>query len=271
MQYHFLTQHTENGVVILTFTEPLLNADAVKEAVSVINAGESRAVILDCQAVRSLVGDSLSNLLKLRSKLTDEDGRLVICNVAPDFAEVLSVTRLNRILKIRSNVESAVACMNEPAESTTYSHTQKAPLGLPIYALAVVFLAVGWFVQDVPPIPWLFPPIGVLMLVVAASFHHLTVEDQGDVLSVRFGPVPLFRRNVRYTDIEMVEVGRTTLLDGWGIHMSIRGGWVWNLWGRDCVFVHFRNGGTLRIGTDDAENLAGFLNGKIGQQRQGVS
>ena len=101
------------------------------------------------------------------------------------------------------------------------------------------------------------------MLVLAASFHHLSVMDHGDVLAIRFGPVPLFRRIVRYTDIEKVEVGRTTLLDGWGIHMSIRGGWVWNLWGRDCVVVHFRNGGTLRIGTDDSEKLAGFLEGKL--------
>ena len=153
MQYHFFTQQTVNGVVILTFTEPLLNADAVKEAVSVINAGESRNVILDCQAVRSLLGDSLSNLLKLNRSVTEEDGRLVICHVAPDFADVLRVTRLNRILKIRPNVESAVACMNEPAESTTYSHTQKAPLCLLIYVLAVVFLALGFLIQDAPPIP----------------------------------------------------------------------------------------------------------------------
>lgn len=144
-----------------------------------------------------------------------------------------------------------------------YCHTQKAPLCLLIYALAVVFLALGWFIQDAPPIPWLFPPIGLLMLVLAASFHHLTVEDQGDVLSVRFGPIPLFRKTVQYSDIVKVEVGRTLLLDGLGIHMSIRGGWVWNLWGRDCVVVHFRNGGVFRIGTDDAENLAGFLEGKI--------
>ena len=68
-----------------------------------------------------------------------------------------------------------------------------ATLGYADYALAVVFLALGWFVQDAPPIQWLFPPIGLLMLVLAASFHHLKVEDQGDVLSVRFGPVPLFR------------------------------------------------------------------------------
>jgi hypothetical protein len=154
--------------------------------------------------------------------------------------------------------------MEALAEKPEYSHTQKAPLCLLIYALAAVFVALGWFVQDAPPIPWLFPPIGLLMLVVAASFHHLTVEDQGDVLSVRFGPVPMFRKTVKYSDIVKVEVGRTLLLDGLGIHMSIRGGWVWNLWGRVCVVVSFKNGGTLRIGTDDAENLAGFLEGKIG-------
>ena len=144
----------------------------------------------------------------------------------------------------------------------TYSHTQKAPLCLLVYALAAVFVALGWVVQDAPPIPWVFPPIGLLMLVVAASFHHLTVEDQGDVLSVRFGPVPLFRKTVKYSDIVKVEVGQTLLLAGLGIHMSIRGGWVWNIWGRDCVVVHLKKG-TLRIGTDDAKYLAGFLKSRI--------
>ena len=67
----------------------------------------------------------------------------------------------------------------------------------------------------------------------------------------------------RYSDIVKVEVGRTFLLDGWGIHMSIRGGWVWNLWGRDCLVVRFKKGGTLRIGTDDAENLAALLRKRI--------
>ena len=80
-----------------------------------------------------------------------------------------------------------------------------------------------------------------------------------------FGPLPLFRRTVRYADIEKVEVGRTLLLDGWGIHYSVRGGWVWNLWGRDCVVVHLRKS-ILRIGTDDAPNLARFIEGKVAHQ-----
>ena len=153
--------------------------------------------------------------------------------------------------------------MTTDTNTPGYSHTQKAPLCLLVYALAAIFLVLGWFIKDAPPIPWLFPPIGLLMLVIAASFHHLTVEDRIDVLSVHFGPIRLFRRTVNYSDIVKVEVGRTLLLDGLGIHMSIRGGWVWNLWGRDCVVVSFRNGGTLRIGTDDAENLTRFLKGKI--------
>jgi len=155
------------------------------------------------------------------------------------------------------------AAMTVDPKSVAYSHTQKSPLCLLIYALALVFLALGWFVQDAPPIRWLFPPIGLLMFVLAASIHHLTVIDQGEVLAIRFGPMQLFRRTLSYADIEKVEVGRTLILDGWGIHYSIRGGWVWNLWGRTCVVVHFKNGGTLRIGTDDAENLVEFLRSKV--------
>jgi hypothetical protein len=153
----------------------------------------------------------------------------------------------------------------EAADSTRpeYSHTQRAPLCLLIYALAVVFTVLGYMVEEAPPIQWLFPPIGLLMFVVAASFHHLIVKDRGDGLAIRFGPVPLFRKAVQYSDIVAVEVGRALLLDGWGIHMSIRGGWVWNIWGRDCVVLHLKKG-TLRIGTDDAKNLAGFIEQRIG-------
>jgi hypothetical protein len=144
----------------------------------------------------------------------------------------------------------------------TYRHTQRAPLCLLLYAIAVVLILVGWFLKSVPPFPYLYPPLGILILVFAASFHQLTVQDQGERLSIGFGPIPLFHRSVNYEDIESAEVGRTTILDGWGIHLSLRGGWVWNIWGRDCVVLRLKRG-TLRVGTDDAENLAGFLRSKV--------
>ncbi len=98
------------------------------------------------------------------------------------------------------------------------------------------------------------------MLVLAPSFHHLTVADKGDHLEIRFGPVSLFRKRILYENMRQVEVGRTTIFEGWGIHLSLRGGWVWNIWGRNCVVVTHR--GITRIGTDDAENLAAFLRTK---------
>jgi hypothetical protein len=146
-----------------------------------------------------------------------------------------------------------------------YSHTQKAPLCLILYGSALACVALAWLVGETPGF-FIGGGVGLLIALLGPAFHHLTVVNQGDVLAIRFGPVPLFRRTVRYTDIEKVEVGRTLILEGWGIHYSIRGGWVWNLWGRVCVVVHFKNGGVLRIGTDDAENLARFLEGKIAQQ-----
>jgi hypothetical protein len=139
-----------------------------------------------------------------------------------------------------------------------YSHTQKSPLCLILYGSVLACFALAWIVGG-PPVNVITAAVALLIVVLASAFHYLKVVDAGDRLAIRFGPLPLFRRTVQYADIVKVEVGRTLILDGWGIHYSVRGGWVWNLWGRDCVVAHLKNGGVLRIGTDDAENLAAFL------------
>jgi hypothetical protein len=146
-----------------------------------------------------------------------------------------------------------------------YSHTQKAPLCWIIFGGALGFFALAGFIDPANTALVVSDlVIGVIAALSAACFHHLAVFHQGDSLRIRFGPIPLFRRTARYADIDKVAVGRTLLIEGWGVHYSIfRGGWVWNLWGRDCVVVKWKKGSVLRIGTDDAENLARFLEGKI--------
>jgi hypothetical protein len=150
------------------------------------------------------------------------------------------------------------------AETTTsgYFHTQRAPLCVILYGAALACFVLVWKSDDAPGV-YVGGVVGVVITLLAPAFHHLTVEGDGGRLVIRFGPIPLFRRTARYAEFESVGVGRTLLLDGWGIHKSLRGGWVWNLWGRACVVVRFKDGGVLRIGTDDAENLAGFLKEKI--------
>jgi hypothetical protein len=152
--------------------------------------------------------------------------------------------------------------MDAVTEAPGYAHTQRAPLCLIVYGTAVAMLVGARRAHSERPIALILVGSGLAMALLASAFHHLTVVDEGDRLAIRFGPIPLFRRTVRYTDIVKVEIGRTLLLDGWGIHLSIRGGWVWNLWGRDCVVVHLKKG-VLRIGTDDAAELYRFLEAKI--------
>lgn len=146
-----------------------------------------------------------------------------------------------------------------------YQHTQRAPLCVLLYVLAFTFLVLSIVLRNVPGMLWTFLLVGLLMLVLAAAFHHLTVEDRGTMLFISFGPIRLFRRSINYHDVVSVEVGRTTILDGWGIHLSLNGGWVWNIWGRDCVVLRLKNGGVLRVGTDDTANLVRLLGTRCGE------
>jgi len=145
-----------------------------------------------------------------------------------------------------------------------YVHTQKGTVCLFLYGLAIALLIGAWATQGQQTVFLALTVSGIAAALITPAFHHLTVEDAGDALAIHFGPLPLpmFRMIIPYHDILRVEVGETLRSEGLGIHRSPRGGWVWNISGRDCVVVHRQNG-VLRIGTDDAANLARFLEGRI--------
>jgi len=144
---------------------------------------------------------------------------------------------------------------------TTYRHTQRGPWWLVVFILGVVFLASGWLAPLAPTriVLWV---CGLTMFPLGASLRHLTVEDAGDHLSVAFGPLRVFRKRVWYDDIVQFEKGKTTWLDGWGIHMSLRGGWVWNMWGFDCIVLRLKQG-ISRVGTDDPDGLLDLLRRRL--------
>lgn len=105
----------------------------------------------------------------------------------------------------------------------SYKHVQHAPLCLLLSALAAVFSVLGWVLKNERQSLRLF---GLLMLALATSFPHLTVEDTRKRLVISFGYIRRLHRSLRCDDICGVEAGRTSNLDGWGIHWSLRGVWV---------------------------------------------
>lgn len=138
-----------------------------------------------------------------------------------------------------------------------YRHTQRSPaIALP-FAIGIACELGAWFA---PPGPdWVLLALGVVFLSVGACFGQLRAVEAGDHLEVSFGPLPLFRRKVRYDAIRDVRRGRSAWIDGWGIHWLPGRGVIWNLWGRDCVELDLEGARRLRIGTDDVEGLFAHL------------
>lgn len=145
-----------------------------------------------------------------------------------------------------------------------YSHTQRGPLS---WILAVIGLA-GLIAAVANSGDWRIAlPAGIfggVMVVLSLCFGTLTTEDVGDALKVSFGPVPLFFKRVPYHSITSAEPATSRLIDGWGIHYVPGRGWIYNLWGWDCVRLDV-DGRPIRIGSDDADNLAAFIQSKLAQ------
>lgn len=148
---------------------------------------------------------------------------------------------------------------------TTYHHTQRAPLHLLLHAVAVAMLVSAWFSRhEAMWVTVLLAVFGVLMSALAFAFQRLSVSDEGDMLAVEYGPLPLFRKRIAYDQIVAVEPGKSSFVDGWGIHYVPGHGWTYNLWGYDCVKLTLADQ-RIQVGTDEPEILAEFLQTKIRQ------
>ena len=140
---------------------------------------------------------------------------------------------------------------------TAYDHTQRSPLGWLVAFLSLALLLNAWL-ANIPFVSWILTGSGILLMVLAGMFGWLRIRDDGEFLILRYGPVPGFGAQLRYADISKVERTRSWLIDGWGIHCIPGRGWTYNLWGSDCVEVTVGNR-RVRVGSDDADNLARFL------------
>ncbi len=131
-----------------------------------------------------------------------------------------------------------------------------------LYGVAALMALVGAAMGSQPKTMALAWAIAATLAAVCTSFHWLRVRSNADELEVRFGPLPYWGRDIPFAEILEVRPARSRVIDGWGIHWG-PGGWIWNIWGFDCVELALTRGRKLRIGTDEPEKLAEFLRSKI--------
>lgn len=144
-----------------------------------------------------------------------------------------------------------------------YDKTQYAPLHYILLAVAVVLLAGAWVARGEPGAVITQVGVAATLVLLGFMFGSLTVRDEGEWLALRYGPLPVFRKRIRYADITGVEPDRSSVIDGWGIHYIPGRGTTYNLWGFGCVKLLLGRK-VIRVGSDDVENLAEFLRNKTG-------
>lgn len=137
-----------------------------------------------------------------------------------------------------------------------YKHTQKVPekvmLAAGLAGLLVSLTPSGFLAR--------LALIGILGST-AYTFRSLTVEVDDNEIRLQFGDGPI-RKSFPMHDVSSVQTTRTQPLQGWGIHWT-GGGWLYNIYGLDAVEISFTDGKRVLIGTDQPEQLAAAIDGRL--------
>ena len=142
-----------------------------------------------------------------------------------------------------------------------FDRTQRGPWVLILHAAAAGNIVPAiLFAEQMGYWNFLLYGLAVLFEILAFSFLYLNLRDEGDRLEVRFGPIqmPFCHTTILYDEITSFEAARSTLMDGWGLHWNPTHGWIYNIWGYDCVKI-MRGEKAVRIGTNDLEGLLALL------------
>ena len=144
-----------------------------------------------------------------------------------------------------------------------FERTQRGPWVLLLHAIAAAGVVTAILGEGMGSWRYLFYGEAAFFELLAFGFLHLRLRDEGDRLEVRFGPIqiPFCHTTIKYDEITSFEAARSGLMDGWGIHWNPKHGWIYNIWGYDCVKI-MRGDKSLRIGTNDPEGLLALLQQK---------
>lgn len=161
--------------------------------------------------------------------------------------------------------------MNKPTLDAlpTYQHTQRGPWSFVLLAVVAsnLTLAVRLWGNEPAWASWLFLSVALLMTFMTFCFQSLTTTMSETSRRVHFGPIPLLEKKVLLEEIVSVRPEKSSLLDGWGVHWTPGKGWIYNMWGFDCLAINL---GTrhFRVGTNDPDQLCEVLERAISALKQ---
>jgi len=95
--------------------------------------------------------------------------------------------------------------------------------------------------------------LAVILGIVYALFHSLTVRVSGSEIALSFG-VGFIRKQFPISEISSASMVKNRWYNGFGIR-KIRGGWLYNVSGFDAIEIQLKNERKYRIGTNQPKEL----------------
>ena len=102
-----------------------------------------------------------------------------------------------------------------------------------------------------------------VVAIIAALFSSLTVRVTDTYVAWWFG-LPLIGRRVRLDEIASAVPTKTSLLEGWGIHLTYWHGWVWNVSGFNAVEITLQSGTRFAVGTPEPKAVVDAIDAARG-------
>jgi hypothetical protein len=145
-----------------------------------------------------------------------------------------------------------------------YRHVQFSWRGFFIIVPISLFVMTSILANE---IRWVILIPFLLIATALVNFLWLTIEVDQEAVKVRFGP-GLIRFTFPLQEIENVCIDQSSWSEFWGIRFTARG-LILNISGMDAVELDFKNGGMIRVGTNEPEQLAKAIEDElIARKRQ---
>jgi anti-anti-sigma factor len=123
--FRYLRCYQEQGATVITITESELHGDGLtgmlaEELLAAVSGPGPQRIVLDFQKVTFITSAVFEALFRLRRKILDRGGRLVLCGLSPPLAEVFHVARLTANhdpgpapFEAQPDVAGALACLED--------------------------------------------------------------------------------------------------------------------------------------------------------------
>ncbi|MCO6454728.1 MAG: STAS domain-containing protein [Pirellulaceae bacterium] len=112
-------QRKDDGTVIVRLTDTQLADPEIlleqRQELTQLLAGEpaSGRFVLDFRCVAFMSSGGLNNLLLFNAQIQRQQGRLILCQLAPNLRRVLEIACLEpQILQVRTTVDEALAALD---------------------------------------------------------------------------------------------------------------------------------------------------------------